>query len=83
MERERQKENYNRIPKDLAYLTKTELELKTELCNKIDEAQGFIDCMKNELMRVKREHFDNTERCTKTEERLSEVFKQLAEICEK
>jgi hypothetical protein len=54
-----------------------------ELINKIDEAQGFIDCMKNEVMRVKREHFDNIERCTRIEASLSEVSKQIAEISEK
>ncbi len=43
----------------------------------------FVELGKNELTRVKREHFENKERCDKIQEQVGLVQKQIVDICEK
>ena len=38
MEKQRLQDNFNRVPKDIAFMTKTEEELKREMCLAIDDA---------------------------------------------
>lgn len=42
LERARLQDNFNKIPKDIAYLTKTEVELKRELCLCIEEGEEYL-----------------------------------------
>ena len=49
MEKQRMKANFDKIPKDIKYLTKTEAELKRELVNGIEEADNCVNTMKTEL----------------------------------
>lgn len=42
LERSRLTENFNKMPRDIAYLTKTEAQLKRELCLAIDDAEDFL-----------------------------------------
>ena len=48
-ERERLSLNYNKVPKDIAYLTKTEVELKKDLVNSIEAGEEAVLQHKNEL----------------------------------
>lgn len=59
MERQRLKDNFDRIPKDIKYLTKTEAELKKELVLHIEDAESCVSTLKIELQRLRREHMDN------------------------
>lgn len=43
------KDNFDRIPKDIKYLTKTEAELKRELVLGIEDAEGCVATLKAEL----------------------------------
>lgn len=49
VERSRIQGNLDRIPKDIKYLTKTEAELKRELCGHIEDAETFLVMQKQEL----------------------------------
>ena len=58
--------NYNKMPKDIQYLTKTEAELKRDLVLCIETGDEFLAVQENELKRLRREHatcFKNLERC--------------------
>ena len=59
MERDRLSDNFNRIPKDIMYLTKTEAELKKELVLSIEDGEKYLKTLKQELQRLRREHLDN------------------------
>ena len=49
LERKRLQDNFDRIPKDIKYLTKSEAELKRELCLHIEDAECFLNMQKQEL----------------------------------
>ena len=59
LERARLQENFNRIPRDIAYLTKTEMELKKELRFCIEDGEAYLSTIKKELSRLRREHYEN------------------------
>lgn len=59
LERARLSENFNRIPKDIAYLTKSEAELKKEMVLCIEDGESYLATMKKELSRLRREHYEN------------------------
>lgn len=42
LERSRLQDNFNKLPRDIAYLTKSEAELKRELCLCIDRGEDFL-----------------------------------------
>lgn len=42
LERARLSDNFNKIPKDIAYLTKSEADLKRELCLCIEEGEEYL-----------------------------------------
>ena len=56
-ERERLSLNYNKVPKDIAYLTKNETELRKDLVNSIEAGEEAIVQTNIELKRLRREHF--------------------------
>ncbi len=58
-ERERLSLNYNKVPRDIAYLTKNEAELRRELVLAIESGEEAILQHNNELKRLRREHFNN------------------------
>ncbi len=58
-ERDRLSLNYNKVPKDIAYLTKTEAELRRDLVLSIESGEEAILLHNNELKRLRREHFNN------------------------
>jgi hypothetical protein len=49
-----------RLPKDLAYLSKDEATLKKELVLAVEDATSLKEMMAKELKRLKREHLSNT-----------------------
>ena len=55
-ERDRLQINYNKVPKDILYLTKTEAELKRDLVLCIETGDEFLQVQENELKRLRREH---------------------------
>ena len=59
LERARLQDNFNRIPRDIAYLTKTEMELKKELVFCIEDGEAYLSTLKKELSRLRREHYEN------------------------
>ena len=58
-ERERLQTNYDRIPKDLEYLTKSETELRKDLSLTLQSAQEAMEAQHHEISRLRREHFTN------------------------
>ena len=75
-ERDRLQMNYNKIPRDIQYLTRTEAELKRDLVLCIESGDEFLACQENELKRLRREHvmcFNDVRRC---EERLDKVIEE-------
>lgn len=42
LERARLQDNFNKIPKDIAYLTKSEVDLKREMCLTIEEGEEYL-----------------------------------------
>jgi uncharacterized protein YllA (UPF0747 family) len=59
LERSRLQDNFNKVPKDIAYLTKSEADLKREMCLCIEEGEEYLVAQKNELQRLRREHLEN------------------------
>lgn len=65
-ERDRLQINYNKVPRDITYLTKTEAELKRDLVLCIETGDEFLAVQENELKRLRREHvtcFKDLEKC--------------------
>lgn len=42
LERARLQDNFNKLPKDIAYLTKSEADLKREMCLCIEEGESYL-----------------------------------------
>lgn len=61
MEQDRLKANFDKLPREVALLTKSENELKNEMINCIEKGEGFIVNVKNEFKRLRREHHATTE----------------------
>jgi len=61
MEKQRLQDNFNRVPKDIAFMTKTEQDLKREMCLAIDDAYDFLEVRRKELKRLRREHYENNQ----------------------
>ena len=59
LERARLQDNFNKIPKDIQYLTRSEVELKRNLVNLIEECESLALGQKKEMQRLRREHYDN------------------------
>lgn len=80
LERKRLQDNFDRIPKDIKYLTKSEAELKRELCLHIEDAECFLNMQKQELQRLRREHHDNTKTLVEVTENQTETQIVLDDI---
>ena len=53
------KRDYDNVPADIMAITKTELQLKHNLANMIDEARETKDWLGKEFKRLRREHYGN------------------------
>ena len=42
LEKNRLKDNFDKMPKDIMYLTKSEIDLKRNLVNMIEEVENFL-----------------------------------------
>lgn len=42
LERQRLQDNFNKVPKDIAYLTKSEADLKREMCLVIEQGEEYL-----------------------------------------
>jgi len=51
--------NYNKVPKDIKYLTLKEAELKKELVLCIETGENFMLAQEQELKRLRRENIIN------------------------
>lgn len=49
LERQRLQDNFNKVPKDIAYLTKSETDLKREMCLVIEQGEEYLVVQKQEL----------------------------------
>ena len=61
MEMERLGFNFNKLPKDVNLLTKTDKELKTELALSIEKGEEYVTKLNIEFTRLRREHHDHAE----------------------
>lgn len=59
LERNRLQDNFNKVPKDIQHLTRSEVELKRNLVNMIEQVEDFHVIQKQELQRLRREHYEN------------------------
>ena len=53
------KRDYDNVPADIMAITKTELQLKHDLANMINEARETKDWLGKEFKRLRREHYGN------------------------
>ena len=58
-ESELYKKNYEDLPVDVMAVTKTEVQLKTELAKMIGKAREISDANQQEFKRLRREHYGN------------------------
>lgn len=79
-ERDRLSVNYNKIPKDIRYLTQTEAELKQQLVQCIETAEDFVRSQENELKRLRREHLLNEKQFDKVQQLQMQQAEKLDEI---
>ena len=82
-ERERLSLNYNKIPKDIAYLTKNEAELRRELVLAIESGEEAVLQHNNELKRLRREHYNNLKEVELCQEKLRNAENQLTKVMER
>lgn len=82
-ERERLSLNYNKVPKDIAYLTKNEAELRRELVLAIESGEEAILQYNNEVKRLKREHFNNLKELEGCQDKLRSAENLLAKVMER
>lgn len=80
LERQRLKDNFNKIPKDITYLTKSEAELKRDLVNTTEEGQEFVEMLKKELKRLRREHYENEQGLQNMGDEINQNRRFLQEI---
>lgn len=67
-ERDRLQVNYNKIPKDIKYLTASEADLKRDLVQCIEAGEDFCVAKEQELKRLRREHHLNSQAIEKVTE---------------
>lgn len=82
-ERDRLQINYNKVPKDILYLTKTEAELKRDLVLCIETGDEFLQVQENELKRLRREHATCYQSLQVCQEALNDQNKKLNVVLER
>ena len=72
-EQDRLQTNYNRIPKNIRWITDKEKDIKKELLQCIETGEEFLQASEQELKRLRREHHANTKVTDRISVTLSEI----------
>ena len=82
-ERDRLSINYNKVPKNITYLTKTEVELKKELVQCIETCEEMIESQENEFKRLRREHLGNLDAIDRLESWQMNIKEEISKVLSK